>query len=156
MKPDIHFVSHVPREQRGSLEALIYFNAGQGRVQDEIVDAVEKFGPLEIVTDGERLRVVVAGLPEAQALFAVERKTARPIGIAVYARPDWEHITVIHLGVASEFASGGKRADEALLLRLLRELRRSSRRIKGVEHFELYYLTGRDRTMSRQRTALYA
>jgi hypothetical protein len=36
-------------------------------------------------------------------------------------------------------------------LRLLRELRRSSRRIKGVERFELFYLSGRGRNPIRQR-----
>ncbi|MBC7983630.1 MAG: hypothetical protein H7Y02_07235 [Candidatus Obscuribacterales bacterium] len=151
MKHGIQFTSHVAANQRGSLEALMYFNAGQSRVQDGIVDAVERFGPLEIVTDGERLRVMVTGLQEAQALFAVEAQSGRPVGIAVYARPDFQHITVVHLGVASEFASGGKRAHETLLLRLLRELRRSSRRIKGVEHFELFYLNGRGRNGIRPR-----
>jgi hypothetical protein len=58
---------------------------------------------------------------------------------------------VVHIGVAAEFASGGKRANEQLLLRLLRELRRSSRRIKGVERFELFYLSGRGRNPIRQR-----
>ena len=141
----IYFASHVPAVQRGSLEALMYFNSCQERVADGIVDAVERFGPLEIVADGDRLRVSVAGLQQAQTLFAIESKSGRPVGVAVYARPDLHYITVIHLGVASEFAAGGKRANEQLLLRLLRELRRSSRRIKGVQHFELFYLNGRTR-----------
>ncbi len=151
MKPSIHFTSCVTTSQRGSLEALMYFNSCQSRVLDGIVDAVERFGPLEIVADGERLRVGVANLPEAQTLFAVEAQSGRPVGIAVYARPDVHSFTVVHLGVASEFATGGKRADEQLLLRLLRELRRSSRRIKGVRHFELFYVAGRSRSGTRQR-----
>jgi len=158
MATAINFASHVAANQRSSLEALVYFNSCQNRVVDGIVDAVERFGPLEIVQDGERLRVRVGGLAEAQSLFAVEASSGRPIGVAVYARPDLQHITVVHLGVAAEFASGGMRASEQLLLRLLRELRRSSRRIKGVRHFELYYLSGRDRANSRQRpvAAAYA
>lgn len=148
MATSIHFASHVAANQRGSLEALVYFNSCQNRVVDSIVEAVERFGPLEIVRDGDRLRVRVGGLAEVQSLFAIEASSGRPVGIAVYARPDLQHITVVHLGVAAEFASGGIRAHEQLLLRLLRELRRSSRRIKGVQHFELYY--GRDRAHARQ------
>lgn len=145
----IAFTSHVPELHRGTLEMLVYFNAGQSRVADGIVDAVERFGPLEIVSENERLRVRVNGLAEAQSLFAVEASTGRPLGVAVYARPDFQHMIVVHLGIAAEFASGGKRAHEQLLLRLLRELRRSSRRIKGVESFELLYLSGRGRNVNR-------
>jgi len=148
---EVAFASHVCRAQRGSLESLIYFNACQDRVAASIVDAVERFGPIEIVEDGERLRVAVSGLPHAQALFAVETRTGRPVGVAVFARADLHYMTVVHLGVASEFAAGGKRAHEQLLLRLLRELRRSSRRIKGIERCELFYAHERDRSGARQR-----
>jgi hypothetical protein len=151
MKSSIYFASHIAATQRGSLEALLYFNSCQNRVLDGIVEAVENFGPLEIVADGDRLRVRVDGRLEVQCLFAVEEQSGRPVGIAVYARPDVHHLMVVHIGVAAEFASGGKRANEQLLLRLLRELRRSSRRIKGVERFELFYLSGRGRNPIRQR-----
>jgi hypothetical protein len=125
-------------------------------VAESIVDAVERFGPLEIVDEGERLRVRVAGLPEAQCLFAVEPQTGRPVGVAVFARPDFQHMIVVHLGIAAEFAAGGKRANEQLLLRLVRELRRCGRRIKGVRRFELLY-SGRARAMRlAQQTAIYA
>jgi hypothetical protein len=155
MSHSVVFTSHVAELHRGSLEMLVYFNAGQSRVADGIVDAVERFGPLEIVTEVDRLRIRVNGLPEAQSLFVVEAATGRPLGVAVYARPDFQHMIVVHLGIAAEFASGGKRAHEQLLLRLLRELRRNSRRIKGVQSFELLYLAGRSRNNLRQRDAAY-
>ena len=142
----IVFASSVPAAHRGSLELLVYFNAVQSRVATGIVDAVERFGPLEIVTEGDRLRVGLSALPHAQSLFAVEHRTGRPVGVAVFARSDFQHMIVVHLGIAAEFAAGGKRAGEQLLLRLLRELRRCGRRIKGVEQFELLY-TGRARAL---------
>src|SRR5215831_12321365 len=150
MATTIVFASHVVAKQRISLESLVYFNSCQSRVAEGIVDAVERFGPLEIVEDRGRLRIRVGGLPEAQALFAIEATSGRPVGVAVYVRPDLKHMTVVHLGVAAEFASGGMRSNEQLLLRLLRELRRCSRRIKGVQHFELYYASGRERANARQ------
>jgi hypothetical protein len=155
MSSSIVFTSHVAKLHRGSLEMLVYFNSCQSRVADGIVDAVERFGPLEIVTEIDRLRIRVNGLPEAQSLFAVEAATGRPVGVAVYARPDFQHMIVVHLGIAAEFASGGKRAHEQLLLRLLRELRRNSRRIKGVQTFQLLYLAGRSRNSLRQRDSAY-
>jgi hypothetical protein len=144
MSADIEFKSHVNVTQRSSLEALLYFNACQCRVSDRIANAVEKFGAPEIVADRDRLRIYLKHYPEVQSLFAIERATGRPVGVAIYSRKDLEHITVMHIGVAGEYASGGPQAGAQLLLRLLREVRRSARRVKGVRSLELYYATRRN------------
>jgi hypothetical protein len=143
MRDTIEFQSHVPRAQRTALEALVFFNSCQDRYAACIAEAVERFGSPEIVADGDRLRVRVAGMNDVQCLFAVERATGRPVGVAVYLRADLEHITVVHLGIAGEYASGGPKATEQLLLRLLREVRRSTRRMKGVRRLELFYIKER-------------
>jgi hypothetical protein len=143
MSATIEFKSHVPLAQRSALEALVFFNSCQGRVSACIADAIEKFGAPEIVADRDRLRIQMRGMPDVQSLFAIDAKTGRPVGVAIYARQDIEHVTVMHLGISAEFASGGLRAGEQLLLRLLREVRRSTRRVKGVRRLELYYATGR-------------
>jgi hypothetical protein len=132
--------------QRTALEALVFFNSCQERVSACIADAIEKFGAPEIVADRDRLRIQMKGMPDVQCLFAIDLSTGRPVGVAVYARQDVEHVTVMHLGITAEFASGGPRAGEQLLLRLLREVRRSTRRVKGVRRLELYYATGRAAT----------
>lgn len=149
MDASIEFKSHVPARQRSELEALLYFNSCQGRVTDCIANAVERFGAPEIVADGDRLRIHVKSMNDVQSLFAIETSTGRPVGVAVYTRQDVEHVTVIHIGIAAEYASGGPRANAQLLLRLMREVRRSSRRMKGVRRVELYYATRR--TGSRWR-----
>jgi hypothetical protein len=143
MNRSIVFASYAAAAHRDALERLIYFNAGQNRVSDSIVDAVERFGPPEIVAAGDRLGIRVAGLPTAQSVFALDAADGRPLGVAVFARPDYQHLMVLHLSIAQEFAAGGIYAREQLLLRLLRELRRSTRRIKGIERFELFYASGR-------------
>lgn len=143
MAEQIEFQSHVSVAQRSALEALVFFNSCQGRVASCIADAVETFGAPEIVAVRDRLRVQIADQPEVQSLLAVEKGTGRPVGVAVYMRADLEHITVMHLSIAAEYASGGPRSDEQLLLRLLREVRRSTRRVKGVRRLELYYVKGR-------------
>jgi hypothetical protein len=139
----IEFKSHVPVAQKRALEALLFFNSCQERVSACIADAIEKFGAPEIVADRDRLRIHVQGLPDVQSLFALDSETGRPVGVAVYARQDVEHVTVVHIGITSEFASGGPRAGEQLLLKLLREVRRSTRRVKGVRRLELFYGSGR-------------
>src|SRR5262245_59248733 len=146
MSTTIEFKSHVPVAQRTALEALLFFNSCQERVSASIADAIEKFGAPEIVADRDRLKIHMKDLPDVQSLFAIDAKSGRPVGVAVYARQDIEHVTVMHLGITAEFASGGPRAGEQLLLRLLREVRRSTRRVKGVRRLELYYATGRAAT----------
>jgi len=121
----------------------MFFNACQERVADCIAHAVDEFGYPEIVADGDCLRIHIGNVVAAQSLFAVECDSGRPIGVAVYARPALECITVMHLGIAAPYASGGARANEQLLLRLLREIRRSSRKLKGVQRVELSYVRRR-------------
>jgi hypothetical protein len=143
MSATTEFKSYVPVAQRPALERLVFFNSCQGRVSDCIADAIEKFGAPEIVADRERLRIHMKGMPDVQSLFALDAATGRPVGVAVYTRQDVEHVTVMHLSIDAEYASGGLRAGEQLLLRLLREVRRSTRRVKGVRRVELFYASGR-------------
>jgi hypothetical protein len=140
---DIKFTSTVSARQRTSLEALVFFNSCQDRVMQGIVDAIEVYGTPEIIADRQGLRVRLSGCPDAQTLFALDARTGKPVGIAIYTRSEIEYLTVLHVGIAHEFASGGTRANEQLLLRLLRELRRCGLQMKGVRRVQLYYLNGR-------------
>jgi hypothetical protein len=139
----IKFTSAVAVRQRTSLEALVFFNSCQDRVMQGIVDAIEVYGTPEIIADRQGLRVRLSGCPDAQSLFALDARSGKPVGIAIYTRSGIEYLTVLHIGIAHEFASGGSRANEQLLLRLLRELRRCGLQMKGVRRVQLYYLNGR-------------
>jgi hypothetical protein len=139
----IVFTSRVPRDKRHALERLLFFNGCQARVARDIVDVIAKYGPPEILDDGEGLRVRVGAMPDVQCLFALEPAGERPIGVAVYVRADLEHVTVLHLGVSEDYCAGGPNEGLNLLLRLVREVRRSSRRLKGVRRLELLYGTQR-------------
>lgn len=141
----IDYASRIPRHRRHALERLLFFNGCQDRVARDIADVIEKYGPPELYDDGEGFRVRVASMPDVQCLFAIERATLRPIGIAVYARAHPEHVTVLHLCVSEDYCSGGINESQSLPLRLLREVRRTSRRIKGVRRLEVAYLKQRVR-----------
>ena len=144
----VSYTSRIARSQRQALEQLLFFNRCQDRVAQEIVEAIDKFGPPEIVDDGECLRVRVAGLPDVQSIFAVDPETQRPIGVAIYVRADLEHITVLHVGLSEEYCQGGAKEDCQLLLRLLKEIRRSTRRVKGVRRVQVLYGTPRLRALA--------
>lgn len=149
---DIEFKSYISIQFRQDLEELVYFNAGQTRVLESLIEAVERFGAPEIESCGQQLRVVLRKLPEAQTLFAVA-ETGRPLGLVTYMRPDHEHLMILHISVSAEFASGGTFCRNQLLLRMLREIRRCSRRMKGIKRVELYYQAERHRQRRNQLDA---
>jgi hypothetical protein len=140
MREPVTFTSKVAIEHRQALERLLFFNGCQHRVAEGIVDVIDRFGSPEIQVDGEWLRVQVSELSGGvQSLFAVETTTGRPIGVAVYMRADLEHVSVLHIGLSEEYCAGGERASLKLLLRMMKEIRRSSRRVKGVRRLNVLY-----------------
>ena len=54
-------------------------------------------------------------------------------------------MTVLHIGLAEEYCAGGERESLNLLLRLMKEIRRSSKRVKGVRRLSVHYGTQRAR-----------
>jgi hypothetical protein len=148
MREPVTFTSKVAIEHRPTLERLLFFNGCQNRVARGIADVIDRYGSPEIQPDGEWLRVRLAGLADVQSLFAVETTTGRPIGVAVYMRADLEHVTVLHLGLSEEYCAGGEREGINLLLRLMKEIRRSSRRVKGVRRLSVLYGTQRSRVQA--------
>jgi hypothetical protein len=142
------FTSRVASDQRAVLERLLFFNGCQSRFAHEIAHAIDRYGPPEIREEEGWLRVRVGGgQGDVQSLFAVEPETGRPIGVAVYMRADVEHVTVLHLGLSEEYCAGGTRAEARLLLRLMKEIRRSSRRVKGVRRLQVVYGAQRSRAL---------
>ena len=148
MREPVTFTSKVAIEHRPTLERLLFFNGCQNRVARGIADVIDRYGSPEIQPDGEWLRVRLAGLADVQSLFAVETTTGRPIGVAVYMRADLEHVTVLLLGLSEEYCAGGEREGLNLLLRLMKEIRRSSRRVKGVRRLNVLYGTQRTRVQA--------
>ena len=143
--------SRLPVTMRGQLEAILFFNAGQHRVRHEIEATIERFGIPELIEQDGWLRVQVAGVPEVQTLFALheENGRARPVGTVIYLRDTFERITVVHIGVADDYAAGGRYASERVLARLMQEIRQVARRTSGIRQVELAYR----RTRLREATA---
>ena len=140
--------SRLPATMRGQLEALLFFNSGQHRIRQEIEATIERYGLPELIDDRGSLHVQVAGIPEVQTLFAIheEEGRARPVGVVVYVRDTFERITVLHVGVASDYAFGGPYAGERVLHRLMQQIRKVARRTSGIRHVEVAYRRNRAAT----------
>ena len=145
MKYRIAVKSRLPATMRGQLEALLFFNAGQHRIRQEIEATIERYGLPELIEEDGWLHVKVAGVPEVQTLFAVheEDRGARPVGVVVYVRDTFERITVVHVGVADDYAFGGPYSGERVLQRLMQQIRQVARRTSGIRHVEVAYRRSR-------------
>jgi hypothetical protein len=137
--------SRLPAAMRGQLEALLFFNSGQHRMRHAIQATIERYGVPELIEDRGWLRVQVAGVPEVQTLYAVHEEDgrARPVGAIVFVRDSFERITVVHVGVADDYAFGGRYAGERVLPRLLQQIRQVARRTSGIRHVEVAYSRNR-------------
>ena len=67
------------------------------------------------------------------------------VGVIVFVRDSFERITVLHVGVADDYAFGGRYAGERVLQRLLQQIRQVARRTSGIRHVEVAYRQHRPR-----------
>jgi hypothetical protein len=140
--------SRLPASMRAQLEALLFFNAGQHRMREAIAATIERYGLPELIEDGGWLRIDVAGGRGVQTLYAVHEENGRerPVGVIVYARDALDHITVLHVGVARDYAAGGWHAGERVLQRMMQHIRDVARRTSGVRHVAVAYRENRLRS----------
>jgi hypothetical protein len=135
------FQSRLPLTMRGQLETMLFFNEGQHRVRHAIEATIERYGLPEVVEINGALSLQIAKCPDVQILFAVQSADggARPVGVVVYVRDSIERLTVLHLCVADDHATGGRFSSQHVLQRLLHQIRWVARRTQGVEHMALAY-----------------
>jgi hypothetical protein len=126
----LRYTSTLNPEYGEELERLMFFNPGQQKALESIIDSLETFGSPSVYVDSGKLRVKVEKLNEVQTLFALDEDTL--IGVLVYSRIVLDRLTVIHIAVHHEYSSHGKYANNMLVLRMLELLRNNARRIKGV------------------------
>jgi hypothetical protein len=134
---DLHFVPAVPAHMRQEVEQLFFFNARQGLLIDKIRRAVDRYGVPEIISWNGQLRI---GVPanDVQCLFALDQTggPGRIAAVVLYLRAVPECLTITHLAVHQDYVGG------AMGARVIGEVRRIARRIRGVVRIELPYNAG--------------
>jgi hypothetical protein len=135
------FSSVLPGSRYEELADLMFFNRQQERFREGIVDAIERYGMPEIVATKEALRFTVGSLGEVQVLYALDGDAVRGrlAGVMLYARTTPEKIVLLHIGVAPEYSSGGPRSDRLLAMKLVEQLKKLGRAIKGITKIEILY-----------------
>ncbi len=144
MASRIRFSSVLGNEYRDELENLMFFNPQQNKAQAGISHAIREYGVPNVVEDNGRLRISVEGLPQSQALYALDLSEETPVlaGVMVYMRTDPENLVLLHIAVKEDYSRTGLYADEMLVLRFMTQLRSIARRIKGIRSITLKYSSG--------------
>ena len=138
----LRYTSTLRPEYSEELDRLMFFNPGQQAAQAAIVDSIEMFGVPRVDSDGGRLWVKVEKLDPVQTLFALDGD--RLVGVLVFTRVTLERLAVIHIAVDEDYSSRGQFAEEMLVMRIMKLLRDSARRIKGIDTIQV--LIGGNRT----------
>lgn len=133
---DIELQSSVPAAYYDALERLVFFNTNQPRVQDRIVRALDLYGSPEIVAGPDGLRVSVIGCPDAQCLFALTN--GELAGMLVYIRNGVAELLVLHIAVA-DCCTRSRRSTLGVVCGLLRAVRSTARRLRGVKRLRVLY-----------------
>ena len=127
----------LPVTQRSALEQLLFFNANQHRVLPGIQESIASYGLPEIVEEQGCLRIRVGDMENVQTLYAVSG-FGPPVGVAVFVRLPDERFVVLHLVVESRLRSTTE-VNTPVLLDLMREIRSTARRMRGIDRVEMVY-----------------
>jgi len=117
-------------------------------MREAIAATIERYGLPELIEDAGWLRIEVAGSREVQTLYAVhaENGRERPVGVIVFVRDSFDHITVLHVGVSRDYVTGGWHGGERVLQRMMQHIRDVARRTSGVPHVAVAYRENRLRS----------
>lgn len=139
----LRFVSALPGECRPALQRLVFAHPRQGRMRLSILDNIHTHGVPRIVGPDGFLRVVVAKIPDAQNLFAVVQKTDRTqlLGFVLYTR-DNEWLDILFLSVRHACTEERRLAHMGVTYRIMDELNRIARHLKGCAGVRLEYRAG--------------
>jgi hypothetical protein len=139
---DLAFQSTLTADHREALERLMFFNRRQREAETAVTRAVEMFGSPTIVSDPGGIRVAVGACPDVQCLFAIERgrRSDALAGMVIYLRTSLEEVLVLHIAVADRYGRKGL----AVVAALVRTVRASAERLRGVERITMLDLQGRE------------
>ena len=143
---DLVFTSSLPSSYRDALERLVFFNPNQLHMAGGITRALDLYGSPEIVRGSEGLTVTVQGSRDVQCLFALDpaQNSEAPVlaGMLMFLRATVEEVLVVHIAVASTH-SQRRRIGRGVVFPLIRVVRASARRLRGVRWLRLLYTDDR-------------
>lgn len=138
------FSSKIEKKYKENLEELLFFNPQQTKIRSKLVEIIEKYGVPFMVVNGDSISVAIEGLEGVQTLFAFWKEIGKPelIGAMIYVRMSLDSLLVLHMGVAEEFSTSGKYANQMVIAKFILKLKEIAKKIKGISIIEVLYGQG--------------
>jgi len=136
---EFHFTSRLQPTMRDKLENILFFNSLQKNYIESISHSIQLFGEPKVELSDNSLRVLIDGIPDIQTIFALTPDKNTLAGIIIYLRTDQNNIAILHIGVTNEFSSLGTYADSMLAPKLIQNIIRAAKTIKGITTITLMY-----------------
>ena len=136
---NVTLTSCLPQSAHEDLERLVFFNPNQLHSQADVLRALDLYGTPAIVVGPHGLHVTLSRCPDVQCLFATSGEEL--MGMLVYRRTSTEDVLVVHIAVADPYSRN--RDGLSVVIRLLRAVRASARRLRGVQRLRVFYRDGR-------------
>jgi hypothetical protein len=133
--------SELPDVSRATLEELLFFNPGQHRAVEAIVESIACHGKPEIRCEAGMLHIHVGELGRAQTLYVFDHAD-QLVAAIVFSRISYDEIVVLHVAVSEQFSSTGAMAHTAVVLRLFQAVREVAARLRGVKSIQMYHPGG--------------
>ena len=130
--------SYIDEEHKGQLEKLLFFNRFQKRYLKEIDISIKRFGLPHIIQSKKGLYVEIENLQDTQTLFVLDEKDENLIGVMIFFRENVSTVTLLHIALNEEFITSNN-DNETIAIKLISELVKIVKKIKGVENLKILY-----------------
>lgn len=130
--------SFINNEHKEQLEKLLFFNRFQRRYLNEIDVSIKRFGLPRIIDSQKGLYVDIENLKDAQTLFVLNESDEILIGVMIFFRENISTITLLHIALNEEFITSSNK-NETIVIKLISELLRIAKSIKGVKFLKVLY-----------------
>lgn len=132
--PLFQFSSTINETYYNVLEKLFYFNSGQFRYYDRIVEVVEAFGQPKIECRDGMLTMTVESLPECLNLFASHSNSV--VGVMIYFKESETIMNILHIAVDTAFSAKG---EQSVISAMMEEMQRIAHQDTGITHLKISY-----------------
>lgn len=135
--PSFHFSATINETYYDALEKLFYFNPGQSRYYNRIVETVETFGQPRIVRINGMLTMKVEGLPENACVFVCHGN--RLVGVTIYFKEKKTILNILHFAIDTTYVLQNSKDSSMLIGIIIEEIKRIAQKDPDIAHIKIPY-----------------
>jgi hypothetical protein len=132
---DLYFTEMMDSSYFDALEKLFFFNPRQSRYSVRIMEAIDRYGPPQIVRKDGNITLSIQGQPECSCVSAFHGP--KLVGVMMYIPNSGSSVNILHIAIDEDCAQGG----DLDMLNLVPEMLRAVKKENGPDQLYEYYIT---------------